>query len=651
MKEQIKHLSLILVLLLFAFSVKSEVSLPKLISNGMVLQRDAGVTVWGWASASEKVNVEFIGATYQAEAGTDGKWKVTLPALQAGGPYDMVVSGENKITVKNILVGDVWLCSGQSNMEISMERVSPLYSEEIKNAGNNFIRYFTVPKTYNFNAPQNDLESGNWISPNPDNILQFSAVAYFYAKALYDSIQVPIGIINASLGGSPVEAWIDEESIKKFPEYYQEVLRFKNQDLIDSIQNQDQMRIHSWYEELRQKDKGYQDPDQNWLNPIINTSDWSTMILPGYWADTPLGDVNGVVWFRKEIRVPASMTGQPAKLLLGRMVDADSVFVNGTFVGTTSYQYPPRRYEISSSLLKEGKNCIVVRVISNSGRGGFVPDKPYQLVVGDQTIDLEGSWQYRLGAVMEPLASQTFIRWKPTGLYNAMISPLQNFGIKGVVWYQGESNADRPAEYRDLFQCLIQSWRGKWSQGDFPFLFVQLPNYMQPQEQPSESNWALLRESQMKALSLPNTGMAVAIDLGEWNDIHPLDKKDVGKRLSWVARKVAYGNDQITSLSPLFKSMKVEGSNIELTFENTDGELMVKGGGELKQFAIAGEDRHFVWAKAEIVGQNSVIVFSKQVHHPVAVRYAWADNPKGANLYSNEGLPAAPFRTDDWVTK
>lgn len=651
MKKRIKNISLIFLFLLFVFSGKSEVTLPKLISDGMVLQRQINVKIWGWAAVRENVTIRFIDSTYETVADTSGKWEIILPVLQAGGPYNMVIAGGNKITIKDILVGDVWVCSGQSNMETTMQRVSPLYQEEIKNAGNNSIRYFTVPKTYNFNTPQNDLRAGNWISPNPNNILQFSAVAYFYAKALYDSIHVPIGLINASLGGSPIEAWIDEESIKEFPKYYQEALRFKNQDLIDSIQTHDQVRIRSWYKQLNNKDKGYQYPDKIWSAPTICTSDWQTMTLPGYWADTPLGYVNGTVWFRKEIQVPVSMAGQPAKLLLGRIVDADSVFVNGAFVGTTSYQYPPRRYVIPSSVLKEGRNTLIIRVISNSGRGGFVPDKTYQLLAGNQTINLTGKWQYKLGAEMKPLAGQTFIRWKPVGLYNAMISPLQNFCIKGVVWYQGESNADRPMEYRDLFQCLVQSWRAKWHQGDFPFLFVQLPNYMEPQEQPSESNWALLRESQMKVLALPNTGMVVAIDLGEWNDIHPLNKKDVGKRLSLLAQKMACGNDQIISLSPLFKSMEVEGSNIVLTFKNTGSGLMSQGRGELKQFSISGKDRHFVWGEAKVVGTNRVIVSSKYVPHPVAVRYAWANNPDGANLYNNEGLPAAPFRTDQWTNE
>ena len=643
---------ILLVLFLFiSLSGKSEVTLPRLISDGMVLQRQAHVKIWGWAADNESVTVRFIGKTYQTEADTSGKWNIVLPPLKAGGPYDMTITGKNTITIKNILVGDVWLCSGQSNMELTMKRVSPRYPEEIKNAGNKFIRYFAVPKTYNFQASQSKLKSGSWVSPNPSNILDFSAVSYFYAKALYDSLQVPVGIINSALGGSPVEAWIDLKALKKFPKYYHEALRFQSQQLIDSIQKADQARSHNWYSELHAKDLGYQNPSKTWRNPDLNTSNWATMDLPGFWADTPLGKVNGVVWFRKVIDVPAAMAGKPAKLLLGRIVDADSVFVNGTFVGTTSYQYPPRRYEIPANVLKTGKNSIVVRVISNAGRGGFVPDKPYQISNGNSIIDLKGPWKYRLGTKMKPLAGPTFIRWKPTGLYNAMIAPLENYRIKGAVWYQGESNADRPVEYRYLLKDMITSWRDHWRQGDFPFLVVQLPNYMKAVSEPSESNWALLRESQMKALSLPNTGMAVAIDLGEWNDIHPLDKKDVGNRLVWLAQKVAYGKKNSKYLSPLYQSMKVEGNRIVITFDQVGDGLAVKGGGELKQFAIAGKEKHFVWAKARIIGKNKVAVFSREIEHPVAVRYAWADNPEGVNLYTKEGLPAAPFRTDDWSRK
>lgn len=344
----------------------------------------------------------------------------------------------------------------------------------------------------------------------------------------------------------------------------------------------------------------------------------------------------------------AAASGKPARLLLGRIVDADSVFVNGVFVGSTGYQYPPRRYQAPAGVLKEGKNVITVRVISEAGKGGFVPGKPYELIIDGQTIGLAGNWLYRQGAEMPPLAARTFIRWKPLGLFNAMISPLLNYRIKGVIWYQGESNAGRPEEYKELFPALIRDWRARWGQGDFPFLFVQLANFMEARPRPSESNWALLREAQLEALALPNTGMAVAIDIGEWNDIHPLNKKDVGKRLALAARRVAYGEKEAVHSGPIYRSMKAEGSKIVLSFCNIGSGLEAGGGNELRHFAIAGADRRFTWAEARIE-KDKVVVWSEEVPEPVAVRYAWADNPAGANLYNKEGLPASPFRTDRWT--
>ncbi len=625
----------------------SQVRLPKLISDDMVLQRDANVKIWGWAGEGEKISVNFIDSTYNTIADNKGNWNIIIPKLKAGGPYELQVNASNSITIRDIMIGDVWICSGQSNMELNMQRVSPLYGAEIAASENPYIRYFEVPDKYDFSSPQKDLPSGEWKEANPENVLSFSAVSYFFGKELYERYKVPVGLINSALGGSPAESWMSEEGLKEFPEHYNEAQRFKDSTLIQQIQNEDRTRMNKWYSQLRQDDEGYKNPEKPWYSPEYNPLDWSTMKIPGYWANESLGFVNGVVWFRKEINIPASMVGKPARLNLGRIVDADSAFVNGIFVGTTSYQYPPRRYNIPSEVLKEGKNIIVVRVINSWGKGGFVEDKPYELVVDNNTIDLKGEWQYKLGAKMKPLRGETFIRWKPMGLYNAMIAPLLDYKIKGVIWYQGESNADRPVEYRKLFPALIKDWRKNWNQGDFPFIFVQLPNFMEVKPLPYESNWALLREAQLKTLSLPNTAMAVAIDIGEWNDIHPLNKKDVGKRLALAAQKVAYGDDEVVYSGPLYKSMTVEGNKLILTFTNIGSGLMAKGGDQLKSFAICGTDKKFVWAKAKIEG-NKVVVWNDVIPNPVAVRYAWADNPDGANLYNKEGLPASPFRTDEY---
>ncbi|HEX6426897.1 MAG TPA: sialate O-acetylesterase [Niastella sp.] len=626
--------------------VMSQVKLPRLISDNMVLQRDAKLSIWGWAATGEKVTIHFNGKTYNATTAADSTWTISLPAMKAGGPYDMEITGSNRILIKNIVMGDVWVCSGQSNMELPMERVKEKYVAEIAQSTNPAIRQFNVSTTYDFQKSRKDFESGNWQSADPQTVLQFTAVGYFFAKALYEKYQVPIGLIKASVGGSPAEAWLNEDALKAFPQHLETALKYKRNGYIDSIRNNDKQVRDTWYQTLWQQDKGLHDT-KPWYDTGYNVAGWSTMKIPGFWDANGLKGVNGVVWFRKDIQVPASMTGKPVKLLLGRIVDQDSVFVNGRFAGTTGYQYPPRRYELPAGLLQPGKNTIVVRVINSGGRGGFITDKPYQLIAGEETIDLTGDWQFALGATASPLPSPTFFQYQPTGLFNAMVSPLLNYRIKGVIWYQGESNGGRPVEYRTLFPAVINTWREKWNQGNFPFLFVQLANYMATKEQPGESSWAMTREAQLKTLSLPNTGMAVITDIGEWNDIHPLNKADVGKRLALWAQKQAYGDQKVVYSGPLYQSMKIQGNKVVLQFTNTGSGLVAKGNNELKYFAIAGADKKFVWAKATIEG-NKVKVWSDQVAAPVAVRYAWADNPEGANLYNKEGLPASSFRTDGW---
>jgi sialate O-acetylesterase len=636
----------ILVISLFYRTVTAQVKLPRLISDNMVLQRDAKLTLWGWAAVGEKVSCRFINKTYMTTTGADSMWTITLPALKAGGPYDMEITGSNRIMIKNMLVGDVWVCSGQSNMELPMERVKEKYAAVIAQAANPAIRQFNVSTTYDFQQERKDFESGSWQSGDPQTVLQFTAVGYFFARTLYEKYKVPIGLIKASVGGSPAEAWLNAEALKVFPQHLEVAARYKRAGYIDRIRNNDKLIRDTWYQTLWQNDKGLHDATR-WYDTAYNVSGWSTMPVPGYWDEHGLKDVNGVVWFRKDVEVPASMTGKPVKLLLGRIVDQDSVFVNGRFAGTTGYQYPPRRYELPAGLLHPGRNTIVVRVINNAGRGGFVSDKPYQLIAGDETLSLTGDWHFALGTTAPPLPSQTFVQYQPTGLFNAMISPLLNYRIKGVIWYQGESNAGRPVEYRTLFPAVINTWRQQWARGDFPFLFVQLANYMQTKDKPGESSWAMTREAQLKTLSLPNTGMAVITDLGEWNDIHPLNKEDVGKRLALWAQKQAYGDKKVVYSGPLYQSMIKQDNKIVLQFTSTGSGLMAKGNSELKQFAIAGADKKFVWAKAVIEG-NRVVVWSEQVQDPVAVRYAWADNPEGANLYNKDGLPASSFRTDSW---
>jgi sialate O-acetylesterase len=524
-------------------------------------------------------------------------------------------------------------------MELTMDRVKDQYPAAIAGPGNDQVRQFLVPDKYDFNHTREDVDNGAWLPATGKNIPGFSAVAFFFANELFEKYKVPIGLINAALGGSPVQAWISEEALKKFPAYYNEAQQFKDPSLIARIETKDSTTRANWYKLLNSRDEGLQ---QDWKSPSFNDASWQSFTIPGYWSDKQA--VNGAAWFRKEINIPASMAGQPARLWLGRIVDADSVYVNNVFVGATGYQYPPRKYEVPAGLLKEGRNLVAVRVINSAGKGGFVADKPYTLFAGDQRIDLSGPWKYRMGAIMDSLPEQTFVRWKATGLFNAMIAPLLNYSIKGAIWYQGEANTSKPLEYQSLLGTLIRDWRSSWKQGDFPFLFVQLANYMSPDTTATESNWASLRQQQFNTLSVPRTAMAVTIDLGEWNDIHPLNKKDVGARLALQAMRLAYNDHKVVASGPLYRSMKVNGDSIILTFTDIGSGLVANGNKALQHFSIAGKDRKFVKADA-MIRDNKVIVWSKNIAHPIAVRYAWANNPAGANLYNREGLPASPFET------
>ena len=448
------------------------------------------------------------------------------------------------------------------------------------------------------------------------------------------------------MGGTPIEAWISEAGLQNFP------------DLLATIQqNKDTSYVNGLNRKARQgiiprpsADKGMLEPVK-WFDPAYTPKNWRNINVPGYWEDQGIKDLNGVVWYRKEIEVPASMCGVPAKLFLGRIVDADFAYVNGQAVGNITYQYPPRRYTIPAGVLKPGKNLLVVRVINQAGKGGFVPDKPYFLSANGQNIDLKGDWSYKVGDVFPPFAGAApggiTLQNQPSALFNAMAAPLINHAAKGFLWYQGETNANNPKPYYQLLPALIQDWRKQWKQGDLPFITVQLANFMEVDYLPSESNWAVLRDAQFKSLAVPNTGLAVAIDLGEWNDIHPLNKKDVGIRLALAAQHLAYGDQNVVHSGPQYERYQIEGDKICLYFKHTGTGMISKDGEPLACFAIAGADKRFVWAKAEIQADQTILVSNAQVPKPMYVRYAWADNPADANLYNREGLPASPFRTDE----
>lgn len=612
--------------LLLSFAAFSDVKLPSLVSNGMVLQRDMPVKIWGWANPGEKVNVSFKGKKIRVIGDSKGNWACTLPATPAGGPYEIQI---NEKSVKDVLFGDVWLCAGQSNMVINMERVKEKYPAEIASANNPQIRNFFIPTAISKVDVRSDLPASSWLPVTPENVLQMGAVSYFFARDLYAQYQVPIGIINSSVGGTPIESWISEAGLKEFPAYVKDTT---HTSAVPPAPR-------------KSTDRGL---TEKWASPTYSPKGWKRFAIPGFWEDQGLRDLNGVVWFRREIDIPSSLVGLPAQLFMGRIVDADQVFVNGEQVGNITYQYPPRRYNIKNGLLKAGKNLIVIRVTNTAGKGGFVPDKPYELIVGDKTVDLQGDWNYKVGEVFPPVVEKPApANFTPAALYNAMIAHFTSYALKGFAWYQGETNVWKPEVYQQLLPALAKDWRTQFQQPDIPFLYVQLPGFQDRTMLPSESNMAVLRDGQLKSLSIPRSGMAVTLDLGEWNDIHPLTKKPIGERLALAARKLAYG-ENIVSSGPIYESNQIEGNRIRIRFRETGSGLSINkiDEDELIYFAIAGKDKKFVWAKA-IIERNTVVVWSEEIIEPTYVRYAWADNPDGANLINAEGLPASPFRTDN----
>ena len=603
--------------------LSAKVRLPRLVSDRMVLQRDTELDIWGWADPGEKVTVRFQGRHYDTETGADGCWHVLLPPQQAGGPFVLEV---NEIVIRDVLVGDVWLCSGQSNQETPIARLTDKFPE-INVSNNHMIRHYKVP-TQDVKGELREEIAGNagWHSAIASDVMNWTALAYFFAQEAYEYTHVPVGMLVSSLGGSAIESWISQEHLKEFPQL------LVDQAAFDSLK-------------LARQDRGA----GRWQLPECDDSDWATMTVPGYWRENG-ADIRGTVWCRKTFDVPASMAGRHARLYMGTMVDSDSVFVNGTFVGFTSYTYPPRKYDIPAGVLREGKNVIAVRLTANGGNGGFVKDKRYAIVGDEAEIDLTGTWRYKTGIdqseVQRLSARLANLDRTGSGLYNGMIYPIRHYRVKGAIWYQGETNAGNPAPYADYLKALITNWRELWQWPDMPFLLVQRPNFMEKKDRPTDSGWARIRDAQFRtALSVPHTELAVTYDVGEWNDIHPLDKKTVAHRLFLGARRLVYG-EKVNASGPLYRDMQVDGDRIVLSFTETGRGLACRGK-ELKHFAIAGEDRKFVWAKAVIRG-NKVVVSSPEVKHPVAVRYAWSDNPSDANLCNKDGLLASPFRTDNW---
>lgn len=617
-----------------------------MVSDGMVLQRNANINIWGWSEPDENIAVRFLNHSYLTTADLNGKWSVTLQKLEAGGPYCMEIEGSKKIVLHDILIGDVWICSGQSNMQLPMERVADKYADLVADYTNPSIRQFDVPEHFDFHAPCENTEKSAWKSVSKETILRFTAVGFFFAKELYERNPVPIGLVKTAIGGACLEAWISREALTGYPGILKIADRFRDDRYVRELMQGEEDREKKWYETLDQTDQGLLGDKSSWYAEDYDDSGWETMQIPSYWADEGLGIKNGAFWFRKDILIPAFLAGLPAKIFMGRIVDADFVYINGKLVGTTSYQYPPRKYNVPADLLKEGKNTIAVRVISNRGKGGFITEKPYQLRFDSQIIDLSGDWKYRVGTFAEMLPDKTFLHQIPLGLFNGMFSPISNYTVKGVIWYQGESNTSKPENYEELFIIMIKNWREKLKQKNLPFLYVQLPNYLEREDTQAVNKWPLIRDAQLKALKVPNTAMAVTIDVGEWNDLHPLDKESVGKRLALAAQQIAYGNANTVAMGPIFHHMEIQGKTAVLFFTNTGSGLLSKDGKPLRSFEIAGEDGLYFAADADIEN-DQVIVSSCKVSAPKAVRYAWCDNPQDINFYNKEGLPASPFRTHE----
>ncbi len=638
---------LIIVFLSFFLSLQvvGNIRLPKILGDNMVLQRNKNITIWGWADANEKVSVQFNKQSKSTKADKLGKWIVVLSPEVAGGPFQLVIKGKNTITLSNILIGEVWVCSGQSNMEWPL-RSSNNAEEEIKNASFPSIRHFEVTKSVS-TKPEDDVKGGNWNVCSPETAGNFTAVGYFFARELYQKLNIPIGLIHTSWGGTHSETWTSYEAFAQNPEFKDMIAAMPKVDL-EALSKQKQEVMLKKLTEM-----GINFPAKDvdrWNRGDYNDNAWKTMPLPNTWESQGLADFDGVVWFRKVVTIGAADAGKEATLELAKIDDSDESFVNGVLVGATKNRYDDKRkYKIPAGVLKEGRNVIAVRVEDTGGGGGIYGDAgDVKLTTSSGiVISLAGNWSFNIESSLSGNSSVGPNDY-PTLLFNAMLNPIFNYGIGGAIWYQGESNAGRAYQYRTAFPLMIQDWRNHFKQGDFPFYFVQLANFNSNNGTTEHgSYWAELREAQTSTLSLPNTGMAVTTDIGNPTDIHPRNKQDVGKRLAAVALNKVYQQNNVFS-GPMYKSMKVEGNTVRLSFTETGSGLMAKDKyGYVKGFEVAGADQKFKYAKAWIDG-NDVVVSAEGISNPASVRYAWADNPEDANLYNKEGFPASPFRTDTW---
>lgn len=644
MRSRVQILLPFITIFLLRISAHAQITLPKVFGDSMVMQRGIKIPVWGNSTPGALIVAKLGNVQATAKADRQGKWQIKFPICKAGGPYELEVaeSGkpDSKIKLKGILIGDVWLASGQSNMEWQVQQARDA-DKEIANANYPEMRFLVVEHSKQV-KPQSDIFAGKWKVCDAANVKDLSAVAYYFARKIHLDQKVPVGIIQSTWGGTPIEAWTSREMLLTSPitkerTLSNDTLAPDREDFVQDSLNQ----IRFWHMVYNPQNNA----DKMVPAAAYDDAGWKTIEMPNAIKDSGVGFYEGMVWLRKKISLPASLAAKDVTINLGHPEMNYSLYFNGREICKNVWNSnPTHAYTIPASLVKNGENTIAVRIAMLWGGGGLNPADDIYITDGSAKISLGGKWVYKKdleGALPKILNYQYY----PAVLFNTMINPVIPYGIKGFIWYQGESNSGAAYDYRTLFPMLITDWRKRWQQGNCPFLFVQLANYMKTKPLPSESEWAELREAQTLTLSQPNTGMACAIDIGEGNDIHPKNKQEVGRRLALIANKMVYKQECIAS-GPTYQRFRKDGSRIRINFGSTGLGLSTKDGREVTGFAIAGKDKQFYWAKAIIEGDH-VIVYSDKVAEPVAVRYAWADNPE-CNLVNSAGLPAIPFRTDEW---
>lgn len=639
-----KKVILQILLILIGIPAIAQVRLAQIFTDNMVLQAHKPIKIWGSASSKERVKVILNDNSKNVTADKKGNWEVTFPAMDYSKNAVLKVIGKNNtINLSNVLIGEVWLCSGQSNMAMTVSGVNNFKNEE-GNANYPLIRSFNVKPNYSVNTGV-DVE-GEWEVCSPQTVSTFSAVAYFFARKIYQETGVPIGIINSSWGGTDIETWISSDAFRTLPEIFKTRYNTAETVGIESVLKKNEENKNALTKAVS-NDIGI---DEKWYDFSFNPTAWHEMLQPQEWATTELAAFDGVAWFKKEVNLLENEAGKTGILSLGKVDDNETTWINGVKIGETDGAGNDRVYEIPSGILKKGKNIVTVRIVDAMRAGGFTSAKEdLFLKIGESKYSLAGNWSYKTTVDIKDLHYEDNVPNLYYGLlYNGMIDPIKDFEIKGVIWYQGENNAGQAYNYRTLFPCLINDWRSKWGY-DFPFYWVQLASYLaKSEEPPTYDSWAELREAQTLTLSVNYTGQAITTDIGDANDIHPKNKQDVGYRLALIALNKDYNKTDVVYSGPTYKSMSKENGRIVIEFYNVASGLKTKSKyGYVEGFSIAGDDQKFVWANAKIDGNNRIIVYSDKVKNPVAVRYCWAINPD-VNLYNDAELPAAPFRTDTW---